>query len=180
MQLAHQPQNSLVVDLKPWFSLELDRDPSIPVAFVGRLINCLNLLHAFLIRVYLSQLFDPCVISRSRNTKEFTHRLHFVFFLVVVDRPILRCASCAFRNSVWNFFRSAFSIRSRSTSRSSFSVFTGRPIGLWNESSPSSRYIRTQALILSGLRIFSLSAIAAYVKCYSSTRRTASCLTSSL
>ena len=75
----------------------------------------LDFLHTFLILVCLSQLFDPCIICRSRNTEEFTHCLHFVCFLVVVDRPILRCASCTFRNSVWNFFRRVFSMRSRST-----------------------------------------------------------------
>lgn len=129
-QLAHQPQNRLVIDRKTQLLLEVDRDPPIPVAFVRCFINRPDFFHALLIRVGLYQLFDPNIISGSRHTKEFTHRLHFVFFLVVVDRPILRCASCTFRNSVWNFFSRVFSIRSPSNSLCSVWALRGLPIGL--------------------------------------------------
>ena len=53
--LAHEPQNSLVIDPKTEFSLELDRNPPISIAFVRSLIDCLDVLHALLIEVWLSQ-----------------------------------------------------------------------------------------------------------------------------
>lgn len=89
-----------------------ESNATIPIDSMTGLIGFLNLLHPCPIPVYLIQLPQPFIIGCSRNTKELTHGFHRIFCSMVVDRPILRCASCSSRNSVWNFFSNTTSISS--------------------------------------------------------------------
>src|SRR5215211_6662707 len=92
------------------FLSEPESNTTIAIDLVAGFIGDLDLLHALLIRIALFQLLDPDIVGGSRNTKELTHGFHREFASVGVDRPILRCASPSFRNSVWNFFSKVFSI----------------------------------------------------------------------
>ena len=128
-----------MIDGQALFSLQIKRNSAVAIGLVASLIAVKHPSDSFIVLIFLAQFLLPGIVGGSRDTEESAHCIHFLCFLIVVDRPILRCASCTSRNSVWNFFSNATSIRRRSNSRTSCSALRGLPIGLLKAAIPSLR-----------------------------------------
>jgi len=135
----HEPQNCFVIDRTSLFPPEPMGDASLPIGPMRRAVGWLDDFDPFPIRLGSIHALPPRIISGSRNPKEGTPRLNGVFLAPLIDHPIWRFASSTLRNSVWNFFKSAFSIRKRSNSDWTVCFLRGRPMGLPKVAAPSRR-----------------------------------------
>ena len=96
----HQSQDCFMVEADPFVLADPQGNASIPIGLMGLFIRFLDELLAGRISIWMLQPMHTGIIAGSRNTKEITHCLHQVLFPLVVEDPILRFASAAFRNSV--------------------------------------------------------------------------------
>ena len=76
------------------FPLQIECNPTVAIGLVTGLIAGKHLPYSFIILIPLAQFLLPSIVGGSRDIEESASRIHFVVFPVVVDRPILRCASC--------------------------------------------------------------------------------------